>query len=75
MRLVSRAPTCYPNKHPGPCEYCGQTVPAGAGRVRRDRYRTWYVSHPPAQKVGWPDVRWIGGCPTTPPATPPGDTP
>lgn len=53
----------YPNKRPGLCERCGQTVAAHEGRVRRDRHFNWYVSHWPAREVGWPNVRWEGGCP------------
>lgn len=64
---MTRTPKYRPNKYAGTCEHCGQTVAAGAGRVRRDRHFKWYVSHHAAQQVGWPEPRWIGGCPPPPP--------
>lgn len=60
---MSRERKYYPNKKPGTCEHCDQSVPAGGGRVRRTRDRRWIASHHPARQVGWPVPRYEGGCP------------
>lgn len=70
-----RGPQYRGNKYDGTCEICGQTVPAGRGRVRRVGNRRWVSSHLPREWKGSPiSGDWVGGCPPTPPKTAP-DTP
>jgi hypothetical protein len=53
------------NKYAGPCHLCGQTVPAGAGRLLRNvDGRRFVVIHAPSVWHGSPvSGRWAGGCP------------
>jgi hypothetical protein len=56
-----------PNRRPGPCRGCGETVPAGAGHLWREGDGSWSVVHVPEHQGGWlmhPEpVR--GGCPAS----------
>ncbi len=50
------------NARPGPCHYCGETVPAGAGQLFRGD--GWEVAHLAAEWSGSPvSGRYINGCP------------
>lgn len=53
------------NRYAGPCRYCGDEVPAGAGLLERDRAsHRWTVQHLPATWAGSPvSGRYINGCP------------
>jgi hypothetical protein len=52
------------NARPGPCRYCGEAIPAGAGQLWREDSGAWSVVHAPAEWSGSPvSGRYIGGCP------------
>ena len=57
--------TARANKYAGDCVHCGETVPAGAGYITRDRGtgRGWQVWHRPCEWHGSPvSGRYVGGC-------------
>ena len=53
------------NARPGPCRYCGEAIPAGAGQLWREDSGAWSVVHAEETQGGWlmhpQPVR--GGCP------------
>ena len=52
------------NARPGPCHYCRQEIPAGAGQLWREDSGAWSAVHMPAEWSGSPvSGRYIYGCP------------
>lgn len=52
------------NARPGPCRYCHEEIPAGAGQLWREDSGAWSVVHAPAEWHGSPvSGRYIYGCP------------
>lgn len=55
-----------PNRRPGACRSCGETVPAFGGQLWREASGEWSVVHVPAEWAGSPvSGHYVGGCPAS----------